>query len=179
MATELNQLVFKQPLWKRVVQVFSGILFIAMGAFLMYVESDKADLFIRIIGFLCILFGIFGIFFSFKKSLVVLIANTSGLIPVFVVGQRMTLIPWKNVKQFAKVSQKVRMNTFGYLAVYLNEPQELLDPVDQFSQQIGKNSLSDGGVADMYIPAFNFSTPLDDVIRKLDALKSASLNQAV
>ena len=64
-----------------------------------------------------------------------------------------------------------------FIAVYFNEPQELTrgfwtDLLHTDPQHL-RHLISDGGTADLYIPAI-FSEPLDDVVQTLEKFRLKS-----
>lgn len=160
--------------------VFTGIysaICISLGAFCFFMGPDTI---VRVSGLFFLLLGIYGMYLTCYKSRTILIANRDGIIPVYLVGKRMTRIPWSNIRQFGKATKQIPrpgMNSNllrDYVAVYFNEPQELTQgfwaALLHTDPQHLRHLISDGGTADLYIPDI-FSEPLDDVVQKLEAFR--------
>ncbi len=172
-----NTLIFRQSRGKRIVAALFALAMIAMGA---AVVVSIPDLFTRVVGLGVLLFGLYVLYALFTKSTIVLIANEEGIIPVYLVGKGMTLVPWSNVKQFGKATKNIPNMANGgkvsthFVAVYFNQPQELGGAAGAFLQadtQQFRDLISDKGTAGLYVPN-SFSEPLDTVVQKLEEFRT-------
>jgi len=172
-----NTLVFRQSTAKRVLAIIFSVASIVLGASCVVLIYD---ILIRIVGLGLLLFGFYTLYSVFTKSNVVLIANSQGIIPVYLVGKRMTLVPWSNIKQFGKATKHIPNVWSGgkvspqFVAVYFNQPQELGGIGAAFIQadtQQFRDLISDKGTADLYIPN-SFSEPLDTVVQRLEEFRA-------
>lgn len=175
-----NTLILRTSIKNRVIGAIAGTVFVGIGIFCVI---DGHDTIVRIAGLFFSLFGVYVLFTLIYKSRALLVVDSNGIIPVYFVGKRMTYIPWSNIRQFGKATKQIPrpgMNSNlvrHFVAVYFNEPQELTrgfwTALLHTDPQHLRHLISDGGTADLYIPAI-FSEPLDDVVQTLEKFRLKS-----
>lgn len=183
---ETETFVLRASLTTGLKVIAASLLFIGLGISVVIFVPNTV---IRVVGLGLILLGLLIVYKFFTKNNIVLIANNAGIIPVYLVGKQMTLVPWSNIKRFDTATKEVP-NLLGgkwifgnvtlkFLTVYFNQPQELAKGVQAaFLESDAKNfqsRISDGGTADLYVPTFN--QPIGEVIDKLEDMRRKSENR--
>lgn len=179
MTDDSKILVYKQPLWKKAVFFLLIVLFIILGILLFTNKEYLA-------GIISLIFGVAGIFKLFK-SRVMLIADSEGVIPVFVLRRGSSKkIPWKMIDQISIVTQTIRGFKHKHLAIYLNDPNfltheltntQILSKIDlRIFKKTGVSGLDDGGTAQVYIPMIMLpSLPVEKIVNQLNTMRTASM----
>lgn len=162
---------FRQNLWKRVFQAVSCALLIALGVVVLVIATGEQNILMQGLGVLMIIFFLYAGYKALTSSRIALIASAEGIMPMYLAPENRTLIPWSNIERMEKAVQSVKSSKTSYLAFYLREPLPQEGEKMAMMRRVLGGSMSDGAIADAYVPEILLPEKVEKVIERLEALR--------